>query len=401
MYRILFALLLTLSSAAARTFTIEGAVERARSANPDLAAARLGIEQARARVMQSGRKANPNLEVEWKPNVAQPKEFTFSAGFVQRFPLTKKLWFERAVSEAELRAAEAEVLNAARLLTSEVRAAAVKLLALKDQQTLLEKKRAHSRELAADAEKTAKAGEGSSLDAARLELEAEQVALELLPIETARAALTGEFRTLVSIPAKEPLVIAGKLEEPVAADGAANPAQRPDYQAAQAKEEAARAGIDLARAGKWDDASYGIAYEREHNYDAGDGSQRDNFIGFKFSIPWPLRNKNEGEIAEAGASTARAQQEREALAARIRAESATAAAEMAAAEQIITQSRGGLLEKAVALEDRLLAAHKLGKVPMSDVLRTREQRFALETARIAALRDWHLARVRLLAAQGR
>jgi outer membrane protein TolC len=400
MLRLLIFLIASVCPLAARTFTIEGAVERARAANPDLAAARLGIEQARARVMQSGRQANPELEVEVKPNLAG-REFTFSAGFVQRFPLTKKLWHERAVSEAELRAAEAEVRNAARLLAAEVRTASVKLLALKAQQALLEKQRANSQELASAAAKTAEAGEGSTLDSAHFDLEAQQFSLELMQLETGRAALTGELHALLALPPEEPLFIPGELAEPTAASGSANPAQRPDYQAAQAKEDAARAGIDFAKAGKWDDATYGLAYERSHIDDAGEGMERDNSIGFKFSLPLPLRNKNEGKVAEANATAARAQQEREALAARIRAEAATAAAEMAIAEKIHAQTHGGLLQKAIELEERHLAASKLGQVPMTDVLRARERRFELEKTHLNAVRDWHLARIRLLAAQGR
>ena len=79
---------------------------RALKANPDLAAARWGIEEARGRLWQSGRPANPELEAELKPSV-KGGEGTFSLGFVQKFPLTQRLVLERAVSQAQMAAAEA------------------------------------------------------------------------------------------------------------------------------------------------------------------------------------------------------------------------------------------------------------------------------------------------------
>ena len=135
----------------AETLTIEGAVTRALRSNPDLAAARWSIEEARGRLIQSGRLPNPELESELKPNV-RGREFSFSAGFMQKIPVTKRLHLERAISQAQLAQAEAEVLDAGRLLSVQVRTAAVKLLALQEQKMLKEKQRSNSLKLAEEAE---------------------------------------------------------------------------------------------------------------------------------------------------------------------------------------------------------------------------------------------------------
>ena len=74
---------------------------------------------------------------------------------------------------------------------------------------------------------------------------------------------------------------------------------------------------------------------------------------------------------------------------------------MAAAAKIVVQTSGPLLEKAKDLEEQFRKAKEAGQATLTDVLRSREKRLALETARLNALRDYHLARVRLLAAQGR
>lgn len=395
---LLFALCASCLSAA--TFTLEGAVARAVKSNPDLAAARWSIEQARGRLYQSGRLENPELEAELKPNV-RGREFTFSIGFTQKYPRTHRLHLERAVSQAELAAAEAEVRNAERLLRAEVRAAAVKLLAVRAKGTLIEEHRKLSAELAAEADQTAKKGEGSALDAAHFELEVQRRSLEKLNIEAESASLAAELRPLLGLGTSESLTISGELPAPQGAAGSADPQNRADYQAAVARENAARTGVDLARAGRKADASYGLFYEREHAEDAGYGLKKEDFIGLKFTVPLPFWNKNEGKIHEAEAAAARARDERAALAQRIRAEAAAARAQMAAAAKIVEQTSGPLLAKAKEIEGRHEAANKLGQAPLSDVLRAREMRFDLEEARLSALRDYHLARARLLAAEGR
>jgi len=388
------------ASLSAESFTLDTAVARAVKSNPDLAAARWGIEQARGRLLQSGRMENPALEAELKPNV-RGREFTFSVGFTQKFPRTHRLYLERAVSQAELAAAEAELRNAERLLRAEVRTAAIKLLAVQAKHRLVEAHKKNSVALAADADQTARAGEGSPLDAAHLELEVQRLSLDLLAADAESAALTGQLRPLLGLKSSQGLTISGELPLPERSGGEANPRHRPDYQAAVAKEDAARAGVEVARSGSKEDATYGLYYEREHNDDAGEGLEKDDFIGFKFTLPLPFRNKNEGRIFEAEATAARARDERAALALKIHAEVAAARAEMAAAARIVEQTSGPLIAKAKELEARHEAASKLGQAPLVDVLRAREMRFDLEETRLHALRDYHLARARLIAAQAR
>jgi cobalt-zinc-cadmium efflux system outer membrane protein len=387
-------------SGRAATFTVESAVNHALKNNPDLAAARYSIEQARGRLIHSGRLLNPELETELKPNV-RGREFSFSAGFMQKYPLTNRLWLERTISEAEVRVAEAEVLNAGRLLSAEVRTQAVKLQAISSMKGLKEQQKKNSAALQGEAALLAKAGEGSGLDAAQFELEAQQLSLDVLQLETEATVLAGTLRPLLGLKATESVIISGGLPEPSGGGGAPAVEQRPDYRAARAKEEAARTGIELARKNKWEDASYGLMYEREQVEDEGYGLKKEDFIGFKFSIPLPFWNKNEGKIHEAEATAARAAKERSALAQQIRAEAAAAGAEMAMAVRVISQISGTLLPAAVKLEENFAQAKTNGQAQPVDVLRAREKRLALEAARLNALRDYHLARVRLLSAQGR
>ncbi len=387
----------------AEPFTLDSAASYALQHNPDLAAARFSIEEARGRLMQAGRRSNPELESELKPNV-RGREFSFGVGFMQRFPFTNRLRIEKAVGQAELAAATAEVQAAERKLATAVRMVGVKILSLRENRALKEKLIATSKELAASASKIAAVGEGSSLEAAQFELEAQQLSLDLLQLESEQAVLLGEARPLMGLAATQSAEFTGSLPEATLPRDA-NPdlAARPDYCAAQSRTEAAQQGIALAKANKWQDAGIGLTAELDRSEDAPDGLQRDGFIGIKFSLPLPFWNKNEGKIVEAEATAARAGKEAEALAANIRAEAAAALGEMTAAQRILDQTTNKLLPKALELEEKFLLNYKNGQPgsQLTDVLRSREKRLALEQAKVDALRAYHLARIRYNAAMGR
>jgi outer membrane protein, heavy metal efflux system len=387
----------------AERFTLATAVTHALEHNPELAAARLSIEAARGRLLQSGRLPNPELGSEWRPNV-RGREFSFGLGVVQPFPLTNRLRLEKSVSHAELEAAEAEVRAAERSLATAVRTLGVKLLSLQESRALKEKQIANSKELAGTAAQIAAKGEGSALEATLFELEAQQLSLDVLQLEIERAALVGEARPLLGVSESDAVEFIGSLP-PVAVPRSASPdlGSRPDYQAAQARIEAARQGISLARANKWEDAGVGLGAEVERTEDAPEGLETDGIIGLKFSLPLPLWNKNEGRIKEAEAGFQRSAKEAEALASRVRAEASAALSEMTAARRLIDETTRVLLPKAREFEQKTATFYKQGQpgTLLADVLRSREKRLAIEQARLDALRSFHLARIRLDAAMGR
>jgi cobalt-zinc-cadmium efflux system outer membrane protein len=387
----------------AANLTVEAAVTQAVSRNPGLLAARWSVVEANGRLLQTGRPANPEIETELKPNV-RGREFTFSAGFMQRFPLTNRLRLEKAVSRAEVDVAAAEVREAERQLAAQVRTVAVKVLAVRAAQELKKVQAAQSADMVKAAAKAAEAAEGSSLDAAQLELEQQQGTIELQQLEGEQAALTAGLRPLLGMAPDEPLEIAGSLPPPAGgeAGNGLNPQNRPDYQAAQARGEAARQNLELERKSRWEDPAFGVSAELERAEDAPEGLRTEGFVGFKFSLPLPFWNKNEGRIEAAQAASARADLEAAALASTIRAEAATARAEMTAAARIYDQAANTLLPRARDLEAKLLELYrKAGPgADLATVLRARERRMGLETARLNALRDYHLAKARLRSSLG-
>ena len=375
----------------AEGITAEAAVTYALRHNPELEAARQGIEQARGRLAQSGRRAAPELEAEFRPNLADSSEFGVGLGIMQKFPLTSRLLLEKKLSHSEVTVAELEVRDAERRLGVNVRLLAVKLLALNDERELKRGRLLLGREWLVVARKNAAAGEGSLLEADQLELEAGQVEVELLQLDAEEVALVGALRPLLGWPVGAALELAGTLGPPSPVDSAGLPdvTIRPDYLAGQARLESARRELEKLKLSE-------LSVE-----DAGAGLQRDQFLGIKLTVPLPLRSAARGQVQEAVATIRRRELEAAALAASIQADAATARAEMTAATTQYARISSTLLPQARQIEEKFFAAYQSGQAPLTNSLRSREQRLSLEAAQLAAQRNYHLARIQFEAAMGR
>lgn len=374
--------------------------DRVRRHNPQLAAARLRIEEAHGRLDHAGRLTNPDLGFDFAQNARTP-EHGFRLEFIQRFPVTGRLRLEKAVSRAQLAAAEAEVRDVERKLVAEAQALAVKLLALRQQRALRVKQLANSRKIGEFMVRRVQAGEASVVDVAQLELERGQLGTSLLLLDSERAALLGELRPLLGMRTADPVEITGTLPVPGALPKAmANPERRGDFQAAQQNAGAARENTALAKANKWADVGVGLTAEHTRTEDAPDGLKRDTLVGLKVSLPLPLWNSNEGRIREANATAKRAEKEVEALEVQIRGEVAGARAEMAALARVVSSIADDLVPQSQRIEEQRRTSYGIGQTAFVEVVRARGARFELEVQLVAALRDYHLARTRYLAASG-
>ena len=380
------------------SLSVESAAAFAIKNNPALAAARLRIEEARGRIDGSGLRPNPELEWELSQNV-RSLEHGVGVAWMQKFPRTARLVLEKAVSRAELTAAAAEVRDAERRLAGEVRSAAVGLLALEKERGLREQQIANSDELAAFMTKRVQTGEAAAVDAAQVELESKQLSTQILMLNVEKATLLGTLRPLLGVSGA--VAITGTLAEPSGQPAKGAPlSARGDYRAAQANAEAARQGVELAKANKWEDITVGISASHDRSEDAPEGLSRDTMVGVKVNIPLPLWNKNEGKIREALATAKRTEKEIAAVVAQARAEAAAARSEMAALSKIVADIDEKLIPAAKQIEEQLRTNYAAGLTPLPEVIRARGKRFELEAQRLDALRDYHLARARHVTATG-
>lgn len=366
---------------------------RIRAQNPELAAARLRIQEALGRMNQSGLLSNPELEtgIEHNPNSSEGR---FEIGFNQRFPLTKRLSLEKDVSLTELKAAEAEVREIERKITGMAHETIVKILATRQRRQLFNEQVGLSREFAEFLSDVALKGEGSALDAGQAKLEAASLAMEIRLLDASETALVGELKPLLGMRTGEAVSVGGTLTEPALPGTRVDPARRPDYQAAKLEVLAAGQSVALEQARRYEDVEAGIFIGAERTEDAPEGYGNDAMVGLRFKIPLPIWNKNEGAIQEAEARRQRKQIEVSAISRKIRLEAEAARAEMEEWAGMIREINETLLPLADEQSSQVEASFRNGQNDIQSVLRSREKRLQLASARLDALREFHLARVR-------
>lgn len=379
--------------------TLSGVRDRIRAQNPDLAAARLRIQEALGRMNQSGRLANPELETALEHNTAF-REGRFEVGISQRFPVTERLLLEKQVSLTQVKAAEAEVLEVERRLTGKARETVVKILASRQRRELLREQSGMSGEFARVLGEVAAKGEGSILDAGQAKLEAASLQLEIRQLDAAESALAGELKPLLGMRPGEGLAVSGALPEPTLPAANADGSRRPDLQAARLEVLAAKQSVTLEQLRRLDDVEGGLFAAAERIEDAPNGYDNEAILGLRFKIALPFWNKNEGAIQEAEAKQQRKEMEATALGRNLQLEAEAALNEIREWARMIAEIDKTLLP--LADEQTRLAeeAYQKAQGEIQSVIRSREKSMQLRTAKLDALREFHLARVRRETALG-
>jgi cobalt-zinc-cadmium efflux system outer membrane protein len=379
--------------------TLSGVRDRVRSQNPDLAAARLHIQEALGRMNQSGRLANPELETAFEHNPSS-REGRLELGLSQRFPMTGRLQLEKDLSLTEMKAAEAEVREVERQITGQAREAVVKILALRQRRELLHEQSTNSAEFATFLGESAAKGEGSLVDAGQAKLEAASLKMEMRQLEANEASIVGELKSLLGMRVGEALTVSGSLSEPVL-PAATNRSQRPDLEAAGLNALAAKQNVALEQSRRYEDIEGGLFAAAERAEDAPNGYEDEAIIGLRFKIALPFRNKNEGAIQEAKAKQQRMEMERLALSRKINLEADASLTEMREWARMIHEINETLLPLATDQSRLAEDAYRKAQGEIQNVLRSREKRLQLAAAKLDALREFHLARVRHETALGK
>ena len=294
----------------------------------------------------SGRLANPEIEVELSRNLNAP-EGAVGVGVSQQFPLTARLRLEKAVSRAQLAAAEAEVRDAERKLGAEAGTAMVKLLALGGSARCARsssRTAANSRISCASACATArpppsmpprwnskrKSSAPSCCNSRRTRGAARRIARAG---RHARGRRDRDRRRTLGARRSLP----GR---------ASDPARRPDFTAAQHSAEAAETRRDAgprATVGRHPHRPQRLA--RALRRCAGWFPKRHFCRSALQPAAAALGRPNAGRIEEADAAAKRAELETDALAFQIRAETAAARDTMAALAKVVSELDGALLPK--------------------------------------------------------
>ncbi len=391
----LFGLLGLATSVQALSLDFTDIAARVRSHHPTLRAARLAIEEARACQLGAGRLSNPSFETSFQnESRVSPRTTTFALD--QSFPVTQRLRLEKKLSAQLVQAAELEVKDVERRTLAEARSLAVRLLTLDQHLSLHRQQMDLARKLSTFAKERATAGEVSPLDATQAQLDLQRLLLETRKMETERLGLAGSLKPMLGLAAGESLELTGNLTPLLPSTRAWQ--NRPDYQLARTKSEAAQTEAQLAKAKRWQDLSAGFFASREQQDVSPRHTERTGFIGFFIRVPLPLWNRNQSEIAEKTIHAERARLEQLALAHQITNEAETAHQEMQANAALLRETRDQLLPLVLEQTRKLEKAYEAGQTDLLTLLRARDQRLELESGALDAACHFHLARIRYEAA---
>lgn len=379
--------------------TLEGVRERVRAQSPDLAAARRRIDEAVGRMKQAGRMKNPELQTSLENN-AKFREGKAEIGLSQQFPMTDRLSLEKGISITLLKTAEMEVREVERQLVALAKTTVIRVLAFRQRRELLRNQTALASEFSEKLSAASQRGEGSAFDTATAQLEAASISAQIRQIDAAEAAAVGELKPLLGMQAGESVSVSGSLELTALPSGGADPAKRPDFQAAMLEVDAAKQGFSLQQALRYQDLEAGLFAAAERNEDVPEGYDNDAIIALRFRIPLPLWDKNEGAIEEAQATHERRKQEAAALARKIQLEAESDRAQMIEWAKLVRELDETLLPLAAEQAKAADAAYAKAQTDIQTVFRSREKRLQLTATRLDALREFHLARIRHEAASG-
>ena len=389
-------------------------VRRASQSNREIAAARLDINRARARLTQAGLRPNPTLDFEQTTGrlTGSAGESETSVGVAVPLELGGQRRRRVELARAELEAVEAEVADRERRLAVEVRALYVEALSALRELEITENLNNIDVQTTRFVQARVNEGESAPIDLSLLRVEVDRLRSRRALVEGRLRASLVRLKGLVGIPAEETLRLGEDLDAPVlprppaSLEAAVEIAlrNRPDLKLARLNEEVAQAGLRLARAqaapevtafskytvsrGVFDDTPVGVLRDK------------DRLLTFGVSVGIPVFNKNQGAKAAAAAAISQATARREFLETIVRSEVQSAYARYEAARSALTTYEQGVIQRSQENVRLIRAAYELGHFSINDLLN--EQRRLVDSQRdfTEALSEQYRALADLQAAVG-
>jgi outer membrane protein, heavy metal efflux system len=389
-------------------------VQRALASNAELAAVRLDIERARARLRQAGLRPNPTVDFEQTTGrfTNSPGERETIIGFALPLELGGKRQRRTDLARVELEAAEAEVADRERRLANEVRATYAEALAAIRELQITQELNNLDIQTARIVEVRVTEGEAAPLEQNLLRVEIDRLRARGALVEGRLQAALLTLKSITGTPMGEPLRLREELAAPLFApppdsvEAAVDIAlrARPDLKLAHLNEEAARAGLRLARAQGTPDLTAFSKYTTNSaifdDTPIGVLRDKDRLLSFGVAISIPVFNRNQGAKAEAELAISQAQRRREFVEQLVRAQVQSAYKRYEAARSAIATYEQGVLERSNRNITAVRGAYEVGAFRVTELLS--EQRRFVDSQRefIEALAEQYRALSDLQAAIG-
>jgi cobalt-zinc-cadmium efflux system outer membrane protein len=279
-----------LAAAQPSEMSFEEALALARQRAPALLEAAGRVAEAQGPVAGASPllRDNPLLDAQTGPRTLSTGEqgMDVAVGLVQPFELGGKRGARLDAARAGLARETAHQRDMERLVLGEV--AATFLLALHARERLLLARAAAEAalETAQSAQRRFEAGDVPVVDVHVARVASARARAEVASTEGEEAALLGELRVLLGLPAKEALTVRGELRalasQPVVPSTSSQ--ARPDIAELEAELAQAEAALRLGKSAAWPDVSVGVRYQREADESAVLGT---------LSVPLPIFSRGQ------------------------------------------------------------------------------------------------------------
>ncbi len=384
-------------------WTLQRVMSEALAKSPAVAAARAEEAGAEDMLAADARwvRENPSIEVEYGTDaVTQDQgERRLSVALSQQLQVAGQRGLRVERAEAALAAAKARRRAVELSVAREAADAAAEWVRREAHVRLAEEALAAARVLEEAAARRFAAGDVPELERNAAVLERARTEARAAQARAEAAGARASMNRLLGRPASAPLVMT--LEE-VAVPGDVR-AELPELEAARAEAEAARAEVDLLRRERFPDPTVSLGYEQEkrpEEHATGADLHTASMVVARLSLPLPLWNRNQGELAEARARRAareaeRESREREVEAERISTRESYEAARIA--EAALTAALPGV-ERNLSLVQR---AYEAGELSLDALLLARDRAYAARGEAIDAAAELARTRAALLRVSGR
>jgi cobalt-zinc-cadmium efflux system outer membrane protein len=367
-------------AAAQPTVTVEQAVQEAVENNLSLLAERLNLTMADAAIVTARLRPNPVLSgsadhFDWlgtgfdEVNGAGPTEYAVRVDVP--FERAHKRELRTAVATSARMVAEAQLADTVRRLKLDVTLAAIDLLEAKAKLQL-------ARENLAALERLVQLNERRLTSGALPPLEVTRSRVAMLQYRgSVKAAELNVVQARVKLQAlvgRRPGGALVDVDEPLGLPPATLPADldtlqaaarifRPDMRALQSDQARTQSDMRLQLAQGKVDYTLGTEYRRQQGIN-GTG----NSVGFFVSVPLPVFNRNQGEIARAEAAQSKSGRSLAALETNVASEVASAYQEFESARQLLADMERDLLQPAADARAGTSYVYQAGATSLLDVL---------------------------------
>lgn len=374
------------------TLNYEQTLQRARSAAPAILAARLQIDEARARIAGASLFSNPTIGFEGGRRSGSASSTDYGVELAQELDPPARRRGRIAAARAFVTQEEQRALETERATLRDVSATYFRALEARERAATAASGKHLAEEALQIAERRYAAGDVAQLD---VHLARTAVARAEAEIRAATATLIGQTTQLQALLGiSDPVTIEGSLRDalPLAAEVlVAGAAERSDIRMLDAEIAEAEAEQRIARTLRWPEFGLRASYARE-------GDERIVLGGVGWSLPF--FNRGQEAALSANARLARLHLERDALRRTIDAEIRGAVAAHDALRSAAAEYERTVIPLVDENEHLALESYEVGQIGLGDLLLVRREALDARRAFLDQLIEMRLAEVELSAKAG-